>query len=294
MQSLAAYRGLPVDDEAVQSEIAGIESSLELAAQSKSLTLRELFLGNDEERLLYRFGLCLLIQFFQQMCGGNLISTYISTIFEENLKLDAELARILGASALTWKFVCNFIPFFAIDRLGRRKLFIFSGAGMCLCMTVLAITTSFGNAGTSLSIVSVVFIWLFNMFYPIGFSGANFVYCTEVAPMRLRVAMAAASTANKWLWNFVVVMITPVALDTIGWRYYILYAVISACIPVIVYLFYPETMGRSLEALDNIFRDAPSTWHVVSMARKLPQGDMADLITQGEREKGIADHKEHA
>lgn len=294
MRSLAAYRGLPVADEVVQTEIASIESSLELTARSKSLTLRELFLGDDEERLLYRFALCLVIQFFQQMCGGNLISTYISTIFEENLNLDAELSRILGASALTWKFVCNFIPFFAIDRLGRRKVFMFSGAGMCLCMVVLAITTSFGDASKRLSIVSVIFIWLFNMFYPIGFSGANFLYCTEVAPMRLRVAMSSASTANKWLWNFIVVMITPVALDTIGWRYYIVYAVVSACIPVTVYLFYPETMGRNLEALNHVFRDAPSPRHIVAMARKLPQGDVTDVDVQRAEEKVTVEQKERA
>lgn len=292
--SLAAYKGLSVSDSAVQTEIASIESSLELTAQSKSLTFRELFLGDDEERLLYRFALCLVIQFFQQMCGGNLISTYISTIFEQNLNLGSDLSRILGASALTWKFVCNFIPFFAIDRFGRRKVFMFSGAGMCLCMTVLTITTSFGDASKGLSIVSVVFIWLFNMFYPIGFSGANFLYCTEVAPMRLRVAMSSASTANKWLWNFIVVMITPVALDTIGWRYYIVYAVISACIPITVYFFYPETMGRNLEALNNVFRDAPSAWHVVAMARKLPQGEVIDVNEQSADEKAIVEQKEHA
>ncbi|CAI7617065.1 unnamed protein product [Penicillium bialowiezense] len=292
--SLAQYRDLPVEAEAVQAEIASIESSLELTAQSESLTLRALFVGDDDERLLYRFSLCLVIQFFQQMCGGNLISTYISTIFEENLGLGSELSRILGASALTWKFVCNFIPFFAIDRLGRRKVFIVSGAGMCLCMAVLAITTCFDNASKELSIVSVVFIWLFNMFYPIGFSGANFLYCTEVAPMRLRVAMSSVSTANKWLWNFVVVMITPVALDTIGWRYYIVYAVISACIPVTVYLFYPETMGRNLEALNNVFRDAPSAWHIVAMAKKLPQGDVPDMPAQGGEEKMVVEMKEHA
>ncbi|EAU39003.1 conserved hypothetical protein [Aspergillus terreus NIH2624] len=292
-RSLAAYKGLSVADEAVQTEIASIESSLELTAQSKSLTLRELFLGNDEERLLYRFALCLVIQFFQQMCGGNLISTYIDHIFEESLGLDGELARILGASALTWKFVCNFIPFFAIDRLGRRKVFIFSGAGMCLCMTVLAITTSFGDGRRDLSIVSVVFIWLFNMFYPIGFSGANFLYCTEVAPMRLRVIMSSASTANKWLWNFIVVMITPVALNTIGWRYYIVYAVISACIPITVYFFYPETMNRNLEALNGVFRDAPTPWHIVAMARKLPQGDVMDADVQ-RTEKPDIEQKEYA
>ncbi|KAK5789447.1 hypothetical protein VI817_008571 [Penicillium citrinum] len=293
-QSLAAYRGLSIDDEAVQMEIASIQSSLELTGESKNFNLLDLFSGKDDERLLYRFALCLVIQFFQQMCGGNLISTYISTIFEENLDLGSELSRILGASALTWKFFCNFIPYFAIDRFGRRKVFILSGAGMCLCMTVLAITTSFGNASRGLSIVSVAFIWLFNLFYPIGFSGANFLYCTEVAPMRLRVAMSSASTANKWLWNFVVVMITPVALDTIGWRYYIVYAVISACIPVVVYLFYPETMGRNLEALSQVFRDAPSAWSIVALAKQVPKGDVLDTEEDVSGGKMTIVQKEHA
>ncbi|XHG07620.1 hypothetical protein AWENTII_010757 [Aspergillus wentii] len=271
-RSLAAYKGLPVDDETVQAEMASIESSLELSTHSGGLSLLQLLLGNDEERLLYRFALCILTQFFQQMCGGNLISTYISTIFEENLKLGNDLSRILAASALTWKCACNFIPFFAIDRVGRRKVFIVSGIGMSICMVVLAITTSFDPEHQSVSITSVVFIWLFNLFYPIGFSGANFLYCTEVAPMRLRVAMSAVSTANKWLWNFIVVMVSPIAINTLGYQYYIVYAAISASIPVTVYFFYPETMNRNLEALNHVFRDAPSVWHVVAMARNIPQG----------------------
>lgn len=292
-RSLAAYKGLPVDDETVQAEIASIESSLKLSTQSSGVMILELLVGNDEERLLYRFALCILTQFFQQMCGGNLISTYISTIFEENLKLGSDLSRILAASALTWKCACNFIPFFAIDRFGRRKVFIVSGIGMCICMTVLAITTSLDTERQAVSITSVVFIWLFNLFYPIGFSGANFLYCTEVAPMRLRVAMSAVSTGNKWLWNFIVVMISPIALDKLGYQYYIVYAVICACIPVSVYFFYPETMNRNLEALNHVFRDAPSAWHVVAMARKLPEGDVVDG-EGGREEKASVEQKENA
>jgi len=52
------------------------------------------------------------------------------------------------------------------------------------------------------------FIFAFNFFVPIGFLGANFLYCTEVAPIKLRVPMASISTANHWLWNFVVVMVS--------------------------------------------------------------------------------------
>jgi hypothetical protein len=166
-------------------------------------------------------------------------------------------------------------------------------------MTILSITTALNTKGDhkSLSYASVVFIWLFNLFYPIGFSGANFLYCTEVAPTQLRVAMSAASTANKWLWNFIVVMVTPVALDTIGWRYYILYAVISACIPVTVYLFYPETMGRSLEGLSAVFRDAGSVWEVVDMAKRMPTGDVGgvaeDLERRGQEKELEKELKEH-
>ncbi|KAA8645791.1 hypothetical protein EYZ11_006754 [Aspergillus tanneri] len=292
--SLAAYKGLSPDDEAVSIEVAGIENSLESSAAGSS-SLKEMFSGNDEERLLYRFCLCIALQFFQQMCGGNLISVYVSTIFEENLDTSKDLAKILAACAMTWKFLCCFISFFVIDRLGRRFVFMVSGAGMSICMVVLAITNSFGKSNHPASIVSAVFIFLFNSFYPIGFLGGNFLYCTEVAPMRLRVAMSAISTANHWLWNFVVVMITPVALETIGYQYYIVYAVISACIPVSVYFFYPETMNRNLEALNHVFRDATTPWHIVSMARHLPQGEAAEVdLYMRANEKRAIEEKEHA
>ncbi|OOQ91654.1 MFS sugar transporter [Penicillium brasilianum] len=294
--SLAAYKGLPLDDEAIKSEIAGIELSLEATAQSKGV-IREMFSKDDDERLLYRFGLCIVLQFFQQMCGGNLISVYASTIFESNLHMSNSLSKILAACALTWKFLCCFISFFAIDRLGRRALFMISGTGMAICMAAMAVTTSFPSDNKHASIASATFIFLFNLFYPIGFLGGNFLYCTEVAPVRLRVAMASISTANHWLWNFVVVMVTPVALDTIGFRYYIMYAILSACIPVLVYFFYPETMNRNLELLNHVFRDASSPWEIVSMARHLPQGEVteADFMAENEKSDGTSvEMKEHA
>lgn len=295
--NLAAYKGTSMDDEMIVSEIAGIELSLEATAKSKN-AIREMFSKDDDERLLYRFALCIVLQFFQQMCGGNLISVYASTIFKENLGMDSSLSSILVACALTWKFLCCFIAFFAIDRLGRRALFMISGTGMAICMAAMAITTSFGSENKQASIVSAVFIFMFNCFYPIGFLGGNFLYCTEVAPVRLRVAMASVSTANHWLWNFVVVMITPVAIDTIGYQYYIMYAILSACIPILVYFFYPETMNRNLELLNHVFRDASSPWQIVSMARHLPQGEVttAEFVAANkEKDDGCSEERrEHA
>lgn len=84
------FMGTP-SDEAIRSEISGIELSLEDTSQSRS-AIREMFSKNDDERLLYRFCLCIVVQFFQQMCGGNLILVYASIIFQENLSLSSSLS----------------------------------------------------------------------------------------------------------------------------------------------------------------------------------------------------------
>jgi MFS family permease len=87
-----------------------------------------------------------------------------------------------------------------VDRFGRRALFIVSGVGMSASMVALAVATSFGSDNQAAMIAAGCFVYLYNTWVPIGFLGANFLYCTEVAPLRLRMAMASISTANHWLW----------------------------------------------------------------------------------------------
>jgi sugar porter (SP) family MFS transporter len=196
--SLASFRDANEDAPTITAELAGIESSLEETANSAT-SLKDL-LTMGEDRLLYRFGICILLQFFQQMSGGNLISVYSTTIFESGLSLDAQTSRLLSGGVLTWKFLSCFVSFFTIDRLGRRFALMVSGTGMATCMLGLAVATSFPSSNYAAQIFSVLFVFLFNFFIPIGFLGANFLYCTEVAPTRLRVAMSSISTANHWLW----------------------------------------------------------------------------------------------
>ena len=65
-------------------------------------------------------------------------------------------------------------------------------------------------------------------------------------------------------------MVTPVAINNIGWQYYIVYSVIGMCIPVSVFFLYPETNGRSLEELDVMFRTSPSVLGTVKHAKQQP------------------------
>jgi hypothetical protein len=49
------------------------------------------------------------------------------------------------------------------------------------------------------------------------------------------------------------VFVNPIALDSIKWKYYIVYVVLLIVITATVYFFYPETNGHTLEEMARIF-----------------------------------------
>lgn len=66
-------------------------------------------------------------------------------------------------------------------------------------------------------------------------------------------------------------MITPVAFSSIGYKTYIIFAVINgALILPVTYFFYPETAYRSLEEMDNIFMKTRNIFTVVKTAKQEP------------------------
>lgn len=109
-------------------------------------------------------------------------------------------------------------------------------------------------------------------------------------------------------------MITPVAISTIGYQYYIVFTIIGFCIPMSVYFLYPEvsihnciwpslsvsihkltggltlkTMGLRLEEIDLIFRESPSVMKTVAYARNRVSSTDEEIL-----EKDKHEHKEVA
>lgn len=83
------------------------------------------------------------------------------------------------------------------------------------------------------------------------------VYATEINSLTMRTKGAALGAATNWIFNFMVVEITPIGIQNLGWRFYLIWIVLNAAVIPIVYLFYPETAGRTLEDLDDYFRADP-------------------------------------
>ena len=219
---LADLNDTAEDSEEINQSVSEIELSLELAGQVR---FRDIF-TNGPLRLLQRTCLACAAQMFQQMSGINALAFYQTTIFTDDLGLATFTARIVAASCFTWQTICSPIGVLTVDRFGRRKLMLFSAAGMGMCMTIIAATSSQKSNDAAVG-AAAAFIFLFSLFFPTGFLGLTFLYAAEISPLAYRAPITAMSTATAWLFNFVVAEITPVGLASLGYRYFIIFAAIN-------------------------------------------------------------------
>jgi len=196
--------------------------------------------------------------------------------------MSALVARIVAACNGTEYFLASFIAVFTIEKFGRRNLMLFGAAGMSFSMAVLAGTLSpaglkpdaAGNTTDHASAyVAAVFLFVFNSFFAIGWLGMTWLYPAEITPLSIRASANGVSTAANWIFNFMVVLITPISFATIGYKTYVIFCIINAAMFVATWFIFPETAGRSLEEMDAIFEQA-SVWNpydVVRIEKRTPR-----------------------
>ena len=175
-------------------------------------------------RDVHRVVLAVVLQFFQQIGGINFMTQYFAIMFAYQYIWDPWIARLLAACAGTEFFLATFIAVWGIDRKwGRRTLMLFGSTGMCFTMIILSVML-YLNTRASLN-VGTAFIFVFCTFFAIGWQGMSWLYQVEIVPLRIRGPANAISSAANWLANFVVVLISTVAFENIGYKTYIIFAV---------------------------------------------------------------------
>ena len=87
----------------------------------------------------------------------------------------------------------------------------------------------------------------------VGWMATVWCYPPEILPLKIRAKGAALAAAADFLGNFIVVEITPPALQNIGYRTYMIFAIFNVVNAIIVSTSYPETAGSTLESVDFLF-----------------------------------------
>ncbi|OJD20907.1 hypothetical protein ACJ73_07756 [Blastomyces percursus] len=265
---LEALNEKPRDDPVIKAEIEAIEATVQEMSKGSYRSLFQM----SEYREFHRVALAYVIQMYQQISGINLITYYAPQLYSQIGLVGSNLPKLLAACNGTEYFMASFIPIYIIEKVGRRPLMLFGAAGMSISMAVLAGAnyrlTHLGDSKAG--IAQAVFLFVFNTFFAIGWLGMTWLYPAEIVPLRIRAPTNALATSANWIFNFMVVMITPVAFDSIGYKTYVIFAVINAFIFPTVYFFFPETRYRSLEEMDSIFKKSTNVFNAVTNSIKEP------------------------
>ncbi|PYH84780.1 sugar transporter [Aspergillus uvarum CBS 121591] len=195
---------------------------------------------------------------FSQWNGVGVVSYYFVLVLEAAGITDTTDQTLLNGCIQIWNLLLATGAAFSVDRLGRRKLFLVSGFGMLvsyICIT--GLSGSFAETGAKDAGISVIpFLFLFYGFYDIAFTPLFVSYPAEIWPYSLRAQGIASAQLSAQVAIFFNIFVNPIALDAIGWKYYIVFVIILIILILTVWFFYPETKGHTLEEMATIFDGA--------------------------------------
>ncbi|KAI9673127.1 MAG: hypothetical protein M1817_002989 [Caeruleum heppii] len=222
---------------------------------------------------------------FNQWSGINCLAYFLPITFEKNIGFSRQLSLILAGVLGIQYFAVSWLPYFFIERAGRRKVLILSSAACSFCMIMISVMLKVNTKATQW--VFVAFTFIFFDVFSWGILPVSWMYASEIMPLRTRNKGVALGVASHWLSNFVVVLVTPRAITNLSYRLYIIWAVLNASFVPITYFFYPETARRSLEEVDEIFmREKFGVTHTRKPGPKFrPDHDSEDLAKQDLTEK---------
>ena len=225
--------------EAAAKEIRDIKDTLTLGEGS----IRELFRPAFRRPLL----IAIVLAVFQQVTGINAILYYAPRIFE-----GAGFARMsaIGQSTIVGlvNMLFTVVAIVLADRVGRRPLLLIATGGMGVSLVLLGAAFRFPVLPAS---ALLLIILLYIAFFASAMGPLVWVVMAEIFPIKVRGSAMGLATLVLWVADFAVTLTFPVISDkfhpsTAFW----LYAAMCALDLVFIWLFLPETMGKSLEEIE--------------------------------------------
>jgi MFS family permease len=198
---------------------------------------------------------------FQQITGINIPFYYgpkiLATFFQSGHNAVAaavagvEVTAILGAVNV----IATYFAFRWIDKHGRRPLAMGGYLGMAVFMLVAAAGVAFLTDIPKTVVVMVGFSFFITSF-AIGVGGTGWLIQGEVFPTSVRGRAAAIGAAVDWVANFALIEVFPSWQNGWGLAWVMVsFAVLSVVAIGFVYKFLPETKGRSVEQVVQIFEE---------------------------------------
>jgi MFS transporter, SP family, arabinose:H+ symporter len=191
---------------------------------------------------------------FGQFTGVNIIVYYGPTILEgAGFKLDSAIQYQVAIGVINLVFTS--LALWKIDRWGRRPLLIGGMSAVCLSLFILALLFALGE-GQSWLILIIVCVYMASL--ALSINAVIWVLIGEIYPTRIRGRGMSIATFANWTTNFFTAFLFPWYVGVVGMHIgFLTFAVICLFATFFFYKMVPETKGKSLEEIEQIFSAAP-------------------------------------
>jgi len=202
--------------------------------------------------LLVGVGLAIL----QQVSGINTVIYFAPTIVGYT-GVDSASASILASVAVGVVNVgMTIVAIRLLDRVGRRPLLLWGSLLMAVALSILALVFILGAGSTTGSLVAVGSLMLYVGAFAVSLGPIFWLLNSEIYPLRVRSKAAAVGTMTNWFFNFLVSLTFLLLIDGLGRSgAFFFYAAICVLTFFFCLRFVPETKGKHLEEIQEIFAE---------------------------------------
>ncbi|KAH7067328.1 general substrate transporter [Paraphoma chrysanthemicola] len=269
IRALATVRQRAPDDELLQKEYLAIKAEVIFEQQYN----REKFPGKSGVSL-YLAGYSTLfstwpsfkrtatgccVMFFQQFIGCNAIIYYAPTIFGQ-LGLSGKTSGLLATGVYGIVNTLSTLPaLFLIDKIGRRPLLLSGAAGTFISLVIVGgIIGGYGDTlrdHPAAGWTGIAFVYIYDVNFSYSWAPIGWVLPSEIYNIGTRSKAMSLTTSATWMSNFIIGLVTPDMLETIGYGTYLFFAAFALIAFFFTWFIIPETKGKSLEEMDAVFGD---------------------------------------
>lgn len=150
-------------------------------------------------------------------------------------------------------------------------------------MWLLAVYQNSSNKAGQAAAVSFLFIHV--GFFSVCIDATTYIYCTEIFPSHLRSRGSSVSVSGLFFATVIFTCAAPAAFGAIGWKYYLVFSVLTFFMIILIWFYWPETKGLSLEEINSLFGEdvAIDISHLTAEDRKAL--DQSILAEKGQVER---------
>lgn len=198
----------------------------------------------------------LLLSIFQQTVGINAVLYYAPQMFQ-NMGATTDSALLQTLIVGSANAVFTLVAMFTVDRWGRKPLLILGAVMMAVSM--LALGGLFHS--NQLGVLSLLMVIVYIAGFALSWGPIVWVMLAEIFPNAIKGKAMSLAVAVQWIANLIVSWSFKVIdgnsslneLFNHGFAYYV-YGVMSILAAIFVYRFVPETKGRSLEQIQELWQ----------------------------------------